>query len=75
MNVALASRPAKAHYSESEAAAALDISVEELRSLIRDHIVRDDNDMANLAMTSFQPSDLLVLRILTARAPTATVPY
>lgn len=57
-------RPAKAHYSESEAAAALGVSVEDLRGLIRAHILKTDDDLANVPSASFQPSDLLVLRML-----------
>lgn len=58
----------KAHYSESEAAQQLGVTVEELRTLIRRHIVVDDGDSGNVPMTSFQPSDLLVLRLLAKRS-------
>jgi hypothetical protein len=54
----------KAQYTESEAAAQLGISPEELRELIRLHIVQDDADAGNVPMTTFQASDLLVLRLL-----------
>lgn len=60
----IAPRPNKSHYSESEAAFALGVSVDELRTLIRSHIVKAEEDMANLPTTSFQPSDLLVLRMI-----------
>jgi hypothetical protein len=54
----------KAQYTEAEAAQQLGISVEELRTLIRRHIVVEDSDATNVPMTTFQPSDLLVLRLL-----------
>lgn len=54
----------KAQYSENEAAQQLGVSIEELRVLIRRHIVVDEEDANNVPMTSFQPSDLLLLRLL-----------
>lgn len=57
-------RSAKSHYTESEAAVALGVSVEQLRTLIRSHIVKTDEDMAHVAAASYQPSDLLVLRMI-----------
>lgn len=54
----------KAQYTETEAAAQLGISPEELRELIRLHIVQDDADAGNVPMMTFQASDLLVLRLL-----------
>ena len=55
----------KAQYSEAEAAQELGISVEDLRSLIRTYIASEDVEEASVPMATFQPSDLLVLRILT----------
>ena len=55
----------KAQYSEAEAAQQLGVSVEHLRTLIRRHIVVEDTDVNNVPITTFQPSDLLVLRLLT----------
>ncbi len=54
----------KAHFTEAEAAQQLGITVEDLRTLIRRHIVLDDTDATNVPMTTFQPSDLLLLRLL-----------
>ncbi|WP_031498496.1 hypothetical protein [Bryobacter aggregatus] len=54
----------KAQYTEAEAAAQLGVSVDDLRNLIRRHIVVDEVDATNVPMTTFQPSDLLVLRLL-----------
>jgi hypothetical protein len=54
----------KAQYNEAEAAQQLGVTIEELRTLIRLHIVTDDVDPNNVPMTTFQPSDLLLLRLL-----------
>ena len=62
-------RPAKSQYSEVEAAQELGISVEALRKLIRSHVVDRDEDVGNIPSTTFQPSDLLVLRLLASMAP------
>ena len=63
-------RTGKSHYSENEAAEELGISVERLRVLIRRHIVTSDEDLNNVPMASFQPSDLLLLKLL-ATTPAA----
>ncbi|MCC6363634.1 MAG: hypothetical protein IT165_08915 [Bryobacterales bacterium] len=60
-------KQAKSHYSETEAAVALGVSVDELRSVIRSHVVKGEEEMANVASAMFQPSDLLVLRMLLSR--------
>jgi hypothetical protein len=54
----------KAQYSEAEVAEQLGITVEDLRTLIRRHIVIEETEATNVPMTTFQPSDLLVLRLL-----------
>ena len=54
----------KPHYNQAEAARALDISVDQLRLLIRSHIAEKEADLRNLSRASFHPSDLLVLKIL-----------
>jgi hypothetical protein len=63
-------RPGKSQYSEAEAAEELGISVERLRSMIRSHVVERDEDLNNVPVTSFQPSDLLILRLLAGMPPT-----
>ncbi len=60
----LAIKPSKTQYSEIEAAEELGVSLEELRGLIRSHIVESDDDLNNMPMASFHPSDLLVLKLL-----------
>lgn len=62
-------RPAKGYFTEAEAAKALGLSLPQFRAMVRRHIVDSEGDMANLSLTSFQPSDLAVLRILVATAP------
>lgn len=69
----LAARPAKGHYSEREAAEELGVSVDQLRSLIRSHIVESEEDLNNVPIASFQPSDLLLLKLLSGRSPNPTV--
>jgi hypothetical protein len=60
----LASKPAKTNYTEQEAAGELGLSIEQLRKLIRSHIVDSEEDLNNVSIASFHPSDLLVLKIL-----------
>ena len=57
-------RTAKSQYSETEAAEELGISVAQLRTMIRSHVVERDEDLTNVPVTTFQPSDLLILRLL-----------
>lgn len=57
-------KPTKSHYSEAEAAVALGVSVDDLRSLIRRHLLKPDEDSSTVASATFQPSDLLVLRMV-----------
>ena len=56
--------PTKTQYSEHEAAEELGVSVDQLRTLIRSHIVETDEDLNNVSVASFHPSDLLVLKLL-----------
>lgn len=57
-------RTSKSQYSEIEAAEELGISVAQLRTMIRSHVVERDEDLSNVPVTTFQPSDLLILRLL-----------
>jgi len=65
-------KPSKTQYSELEAAEELGVSLEELRTLIRSHIVESDEDLNNVPMASFHPSDLLVLKLLLSSKRTPT---
>ena len=60
-------------YSEREAADELGVSIDQLRRMIRSHIVETDEDLNNVPIASFHPSDLLVLKILSGLSlhPTA----
>lgn len=60
-------RTGKSQYSETEAAEELGISVVQLRTMIRSHVVEHDEDLNNVPVTQFQPSDLLILRLLSGR--------
>jgi hypothetical protein len=62
-------KPGKSQYSETEAAEELGVSVAQLRTMIRSHVVEHDEDLNNVPATSFQPSDLLILRLLTGKPP------
>ncbi len=65
-------KPGKTQYSEHEAALELGVSVEQLRTLIRSHIAESDEDLNHIAVASFHPSDLLVLKLLAATNSTPT---
>jgi hypothetical protein len=62
-------RTGKSHYSETEAAEELGISIEQLRVMIRSHVIDRDEDLTNVPSTTFQPSDLLILRLLAGKGP------
>lgn len=67
-------RPSKGYYTENEAAGALGLTIEELRALVKTHIVRDENS-PHVASANYQPSDLLALRlILSGLRPTIPDP-
>ena len=57
----------KIQYSENDAATQLGISIDELRNLVRYHIVKDDEGAG--APPTYQPSDLVLLRILARMTP------
>jgi hypothetical protein len=64
----LSKQQSKLQYSEAEAAAHLGITVDQLRSLVKHHIAKGDDDFDSLESTSFHASDLLILRILSSQA-------
>jgi hypothetical protein len=64
---ALPTRQNKTQYSEAEAAEELGVTVEQLRVLIRNHIAQSDEDLNHIAVATFHPSDLLVLKILSGQ--------
>lgn len=68
------SRTGKSQYSETEAAEELGVSVDQLRVMIRNHVIDRDEDLTNVPVTTFQPSDLLILRLLARQQAPATRP-
>jgi hypothetical protein len=72
MTMSVAPRPAKSQYTEIEAAEELGISLSQLRTMIRSHVLERDEDLNNVPVTTFQPSDLLILRLL-AGMPTNSI--
>lgn len=66
--------PGKAEYSEIEAAGELGISIEALRALVRAYITREEEDLANVSLLTFRPSDLLLFKMLAEQESTSTVP-
>ena len=60
----IATRPQKMHFSETEAAHELGITLDQFRTLIRQHITYGQEEDGNITNTIFQPSDLLLLRFL-----------
>ena len=67
-------RSVKSQYSEVEAAEELGISVDKLRTMIRSHVVDRDEDLTNVPVTTFQPSDLLILKLLAGMPTTPRDP-
>ncbi|HYZ86627.1 MAG TPA: hypothetical protein VE621_19590 [Bryobacteraceae bacterium] len=51
----------KPHYTEAEAAQRLGLSIEQLRTLVRHHIGAGEESST---MSTFHPSDLVVLKFL-----------
>ncbi len=66
------SRTGKSHYSEAEAAEELGITIMQLRTMIRSHVVDRDEDLSNVPQTTFQASDLVILRLLAKMQPAQT---
>ena len=63
----MSTRQQKTLYSEHEAARMLGVSIEQLRTLVKAHIFKDD-DVPDEALDAFQASDLLLLKFLTGNA-------
>ena len=53
----------KIEYTEDEAAAALRISVSDLRSLVQTHVIKEEAGL-EVPMPAFRPTDLLLLQML-----------
>ncbi len=57
-------KTAKSQYTESEASSQLGLSVDALRGLIRDHIVKNDEELGASRVANFHPADILLFRLL-----------
>lgn len=57
-------RPQKSNYSEQETAQELGLTLDQFRSLIKQHITYGEEEEGNITNTCFQASDLLLLRFL-----------
>ena len=64
----ITTKSGKSQYSETEAAEELGVTVTQLRTMIRSHVVDRDEDLSNVPRTTFQASDLVVLRLLSGHA-------
>jgi hypothetical protein len=53
----------KLEYTVQEAAVALGLSTEELRDLVKEHVIKDDADQ-DLSVITLRPTDLLLLKLL-----------
>jgi hypothetical protein len=67
-------KPAKSYYTEVEVATELGVSVEELRCLIHMHIIPKEEDIKHTTVVTFQPSDLLLLRLLASQSASLAAP-
>ena len=57
-------RPPRGHYTEAEVARLLGLSLDDLRTLVRKHILDAEEDAANLPITCYQPADVLLLKLI-----------
>ncbi len=64
-------KPPKGYYSAAEAARLLGITIEELRSMVSEHIGAGSEDLKNLGTAEFQLSDVVLLRHLSGRDTTS----
>ncbi|MGH9660267.1 MAG: hypothetical protein ACRD96_17080 [Bryobacteraceae bacterium] len=60
----------KVEFTEAEASAALGISVDELRSLVRQHVIRDESE-PELPVVLFRATDLIMFKMLLGRGAAA----
>ncbi|MBE0658402.1 MAG: hypothetical protein IH602_11985 [Bryobacteraceae bacterium] len=59
-------RPPKGFFSEIEVAESIGVSVEQLRSIVRRHIVQAEEDVDKIPRAWYQPSDVVMLKMLVA---------
>jgi hypothetical protein len=61
----------KLEYTEEEAASALGISISQLRTLVKTHVIQEDSG-PEVPIPSFRPTDLLLLKMLSEPRATAS---
>ena len=64
LTTTITTRASKNFFSETEAAQALEISTERFRDLVRTHIAQTEEEVNNIGATTYQASDLVVLKLL-----------
>ena len=57
-------QPGKTEYTEEEAAIALGLSGSQFRLLLLRHVLHEEENLGNVALMRFRPSDLLMLSVL-----------
>lgn len=55
----------KLYFNENEAARVLNVSVDQFRMLLKQHILDRADDVVNSSQTTFHASDVLLLRMFT----------
>ena len=55
----------KAEYTEEEAAATLGVSISDLRTMVRTHVIKEEGG-SDAPITTFRPTDLLLLKMLSS---------
>ena len=61
-------RRTKTHFTETEAAEELGVSVSQFRELIRQHVTDQAEELENVPRTAYQASDLLILKLITGKS-------
>jgi hypothetical protein len=62
----------KLEYTEEEAACALGVSISQLRTLVRTHVIQEESG-ADVPIPTFRPTDLLLLKMLSEPRATAAI--
>jgi hypothetical protein len=61
----------KLEYTEEEAASALGVSIGQLRSLVKTHVINEESG-PDVPISTFRPTDLLLLKML-SESPSGAV--
>ena len=60
----ISTKPIKSQYSEAEIAGALGVSIDEFRSLVKNSVVVQEEDLNNVPQATYNPGDLVMFRYL-----------